>query len=93
MAARSLYIGFVVQIGFGVVQFLGKVLLKFLRKFWWNFPKAGPIAGAVLSHRICTLAKSRVLYFGSCEDLLVPFWSIPHGKIMSLFGHLITKSL
>ena len=49
MAAGSLYIDFVVHVGFGVVQFLGKVLPKFLRKFWWNFSKAGPIAGAVLS--------------------------------------------
>ena len=49
MATGSLYIGFVMQVGFGVVQFLGEVLPKFLRKFWWNFPKAGPIAGAVLS--------------------------------------------
>ena len=49
MAAGSLYIDFVMQVGFGVVQFLGEVLPKFLRKFWWNFPKAGPIAGAVLS--------------------------------------------
>ena len=49
MATGSLYIGFVIQFGFGVVQFLGEVLPKFLRKFWWNFPKAGPIASAVLS--------------------------------------------
>ena len=37
------------QVGFGIIQFLGEVLPKFLRKFWWNFPNAGPIAGAVLS--------------------------------------------
>ena len=41
MATGSLYIGFIMQVGFGVVQFLGEVLPKFLRKFWWNFPKAG----------------------------------------------------
>ena len=49
VAAGSSYIVFYLQIGFGVIQLLGKILSKFLRKFWWNFPKAGPIAGAVLS--------------------------------------------